>query len=106
MRYGYPLKVNADDGTCSQSRKLIQPLDKKSEVSKPKILKSSNTHNPEPNVTGFINALPGNSSVNTAQHATIEEAVFFVSAVTSQQLIVIMRRVFRRSDRRANRLAG
>jgi hypothetical protein len=26
----------------------------------------------------MINALPGNSSVNTAQHATIEEAVFSV----------------------------
>jgi hypothetical protein len=30
------------------------------------------------NVTDFINALPGNSSVNTVQHATIEEAVFSV----------------------------
>jgi hypothetical protein len=29
-------------------------------------------------VTDLINALPGNSSVNTAQHATIEEAVFSV----------------------------
>jgi hypothetical protein len=27
-------------------------------------------------VTDLINALPGNSSVNTVQHATIEEAVF------------------------------
>jgi hypothetical protein len=27
-------------------------------------------------VTDFINALPGNSSVNTVQHATIYEAVF------------------------------
>jgi hypothetical protein len=27
-------------------------------------------------VTDFINALTGNSSVNTAQHATIDEAVF------------------------------
>jgi hypothetical protein len=35
------------------------------------------------NVTDLINALPGNSSVNTVQHATIEEAVFSVSAVTS-----------------------
>jgi hypothetical protein len=34
-------------------------------------------------VTDLINALPGNSSVNTVQHATIEEAVFTVSAVTS-----------------------
>jgi hypothetical protein len=40
-------------------------------------------------VADFINALPGNSSVNTAQHATIEEAVFSVSAVTSQQWILI-----------------
>jgi hypothetical protein len=29
-------------------------------------------------VTVLINALPGNSYVNTAQHATIEEAVFSV----------------------------
>jgi hypothetical protein len=29
-------------------------------------------------VTDLINALPGNSSVNTAQHARIEEAVFSV----------------------------
>jgi hypothetical protein len=29
-------------------------------------------------VTDLINALPGNSSVNTVQHATIEEAVFSV----------------------------
>jgi hypothetical protein len=29
-------------------------------------------------VTDLVNALPGNSSVNTAQHATIEEAVFSV----------------------------
>jgi hypothetical protein len=28
------------------------------------------------NVTDLINALPGNSSVNTVQHATTEEAVF------------------------------
>jgi hypothetical protein len=35
-------------------------------------------------VTDLINALPGNSSVNTVQHATIDEAVFSVSAVTSQ----------------------
>jgi hypothetical protein len=31
----------------------------------------------------LINALPGNSSVNTIQYAAIEVAVFFVSAVTS-----------------------
>jgi hypothetical protein len=30
------------------------------------------------NVTDLVNALPGNSSVNTVQHATIEEAVFSV----------------------------
>jgi hypothetical protein len=29
-------------------------------------------------MTDLINALPGNSSVNTVQHATIEEAVFSV----------------------------
>jgi hypothetical protein len=29
-------------------------------------------------VTDLIKALPGNSSVNTVQHATIEEAVFSV----------------------------
>jgi hypothetical protein len=28
-------------------------------------------------ITDLINALPGNSSVNTVQHAAIEEAVFF-----------------------------
>jgi hypothetical protein len=31
-------------------------------------------------VTDLINALTGNSSVNTVQHATIEEAVFSVDA--------------------------
>jgi hypothetical protein len=30
------------------------------------------------NVTDLFNALPGNSSVNTVQHATIEEALFSV----------------------------
>jgi hypothetical protein len=35
-------------------------------------------------VTDLINVLPGNSSVNTVQHATIVEAVFPVSAVTSR----------------------
>jgi hypothetical protein len=30
------------------------------------------------NITDLINALPGNSSVNTVQHSTIEEAVFSV----------------------------
>jgi hypothetical protein len=34
-------------------------------------------------VTGFINALPGNSSVNTVQHATIDEAVFSTSSAPS-----------------------
>jgi hypothetical protein len=34
-------------------------------------------------VTDLIIALPGNSTVNTVQHATIETAVFSVSAVTS-----------------------
>jgi hypothetical protein len=33
-------------------------------------------------VTDLNNVLPGNSSVNTVQHATIEEAVFSVSVVT------------------------
>jgi hypothetical protein len=28
------------------------------------------------NVTDLVNALPGNGSVNTVQHVTIEEAVF------------------------------
>jgi hypothetical protein len=32
----------------------------------------------EHTVTDLINALPGNSSVNTVQHATIEEVVFSV----------------------------
>jgi hypothetical protein len=31
----------------------------------------------------LINALPGNSSVNTAHDATVEETVFSVSVVTS-----------------------
>jgi hypothetical protein len=34
-------------------------------------------------VMDLINALPGNSSVNTVQHATIEADVFSVSAVMS-----------------------
>jgi hypothetical protein len=29
-------------------------------------------------VTDLINSLPGNSSVNTVQHATIDEAGFYV----------------------------
>jgi hypothetical protein len=40
-------------------------------------------------VTNLINALPDSSSVNTAQDATIEEVVFSVFAVTSQQWIVV-----------------
>jgi hypothetical protein len=36
---------------------------------------SASTYN---TVTDFINALPGNSSVNTGQQARIEEAVFSV----------------------------
>jgi hypothetical protein len=35
-------------------------------------------------VTDLINSLPDNSSVNTIQQATIQEAVFSVSAVTSR----------------------
>jgi hypothetical protein len=31
-------------------------------------------------VTHLINVLPGNSSVNTVQHATIDEAVFSMSS--------------------------
>jgi hypothetical protein len=34
-------------------------------------------------VTDLINVLPGNKSVNMVQHATLEEAVFSVSTVTS-----------------------
>jgi hypothetical protein len=45
-------------------------------------------------VMDLIIALPGNSSVNTVQHATIEKAVFSMSAVTSQQWIVITWHVF------------
>jgi hypothetical protein len=33
--------------------------------------------------TDFINALPGKSSVNTAQHATIDGAVFSMSSAPS-----------------------
>jgi hypothetical protein len=35
-------------------------------------------------VMDLISALPGNSSGNTVQHATIEEAVFSVSMVMSR----------------------
>jgi hypothetical protein len=31
-------------------------------------------------VTDLINALPGNSSVNTVQHATIDKAMFSISS--------------------------
>jgi hypothetical protein len=34
-------------------------------------------------LTAFINALPGNSSVNTVQYTTIEEAVFTMSSAPS-----------------------
>jgi hypothetical protein len=36
-------------------------------------------------VTDLINALSGNSSVNTVQHGIVEKAVFSVSAVTSRR---------------------
>jgi hypothetical protein len=35
-------------------------------------------------VTDLINALPGNSSVNTGQYATIHEAVFYVLSAPSR----------------------
>jgi hypothetical protein len=35
------------------------------------------------NITDLINALPGNSSINTVQHATIDEAVFSMSSAPS-----------------------
>jgi hypothetical protein len=35
-------------------------------------------------VMELINALPGNSYVNTVQHATIEEAVFSVDPTAAQ----------------------
>jgi hypothetical protein len=34
-------------------------------------------------VTDLNNALPGNSSVNTVQHRTVGEAVFFMSSAPS-----------------------
>jgi hypothetical protein len=34
-------------------------------------------------VTDLINALPGNSSVNTVQHTTIDETVFSMSSASS-----------------------
>jgi hypothetical protein len=33
-------------------------------------------------VTDFINAFPGKSSANTVQHATIDDAVFYVISAT------------------------
>jgi hypothetical protein len=50
--------------------------------------------NPNNAVTDLINALSDNSSVNTTQHTTLEEAVFSVSALTSQQWIMITWHVF------------
>jgi hypothetical protein len=44
--------------------------------------------------TDLINALPGNSSVNTVQHTTVEEAVFSVSAGTSHNSRYLSRDVF------------
>jgi hypothetical protein len=38
---------------------------------------------PYDTVTDFINALPDNSSLNTVQHATIDEALFSVSSAPS-----------------------
>jgi hypothetical protein len=35
-------------------------------------------------VTDLINALPGNSSVNMVQHATVDEAVFCVFRAEQQ----------------------
>jgi hypothetical protein len=35
-------------------------------------------------VTDLINALPGNSSANTVQHAMIDEAVFSMSSAPSR----------------------
>jgi hypothetical protein len=37
-------------------------------------------------VTDLINALPGNSTVNTAQHATMDEAVFSMSPAPSSDV--------------------
>jgi hypothetical protein len=38
-------------------------------------------------LTDLINALPGNSSVNTVQHATIDEAVFSMSSAQHPALL-------------------
>jgi hypothetical protein len=45
-------------------------------------------------VTDLINALPGSSSVNMVQHATVEEAVFSMSMVTSHNSRLQSRNVF------------
>jgi hypothetical protein len=42
------------------------------------------------NVTDLINALPGNNSVNTVQHATIEESVVRVRGDFTQRWVVVM----------------
>jgi hypothetical protein len=41
-------------------------------------------------VTDLINALPGNSSVNKVQHATIEEAVLHVRGDVTKRWVVVM----------------
>jgi hypothetical protein len=38
---------------------------------------------PDDNIADLINALPGSSPVNAAQHATIQEAVFSMSSASS-----------------------
>jgi hypothetical protein len=40
-------------------------------------------------VTDFVNALPGNSSVNTVHHATIEEAVLRVRGDVTERWVVV-----------------
>jgi hypothetical protein len=44
---------------------------------------TTRSHIPEDSVMDLINALPGNRSVNTVQHATIEEALFSVDPTDS-----------------------
>jgi hypothetical protein len=46
-------------------------------------IKQIHTHTYIHNVTNLINALPGNSSVNAVQQATIDEAVFSMSSAPS-----------------------
>jgi hypothetical protein len=55
-------------------RKLVQSR-RDLTASHPKSRDMINNNNIN-NVTDLTNALPGNSSVNTVQHAKIEEAVF------------------------------